>query len=78
MTAPMLFGTYMTFHWLLLYRLKPRAVRKWLGLAFMCIGATSFFRPGGYGDNHSMVVFGLIFTGFDLLFGRDLSTNDED
>jgi hypothetical protein len=77
MTAPMLFGTYMTFHWLLIYRLKPRGLRKWLGFAFMCFGATAFFRRGGYGV-HSVVIFGLIFTGLDLLFGRDLSRKEED
>lgn len=78
MTAPMLFGICMTFHWLLVHRLKPCSLRKWVGLTFLGVGVAVIFRLLGVGDTHSTVAFALTFTGLELLFGRDLSSTEED
>jgi hypothetical protein len=78
MTAPMLFGTCMTFHWLIVHKLKPRALRKWVGLTFFGFGVATFFPPFGLSATHSLVALALTFTGFDLLFGRDHSRPEED
>lgn len=78
MTAPMVFGICMTFHWLLVHRLKPRSLRKGVGLTFLAVGVAAIFHVLGLGGTDSTVVFALVFTGLELLFGADLSSTEED
>lgn len=78
MTAPMIFGICMTFHSLLVHKLRPRSLRRGLGLTFLVLGVMAIVRVSVLKDIDFIVVLTLTFSGLDLLFGRDPFTEQAD
>ncbi|GEM_PF-1904450 len=77
MTDPMLFGVCMTIQYLLVFKLRPRVLRKAAGLALSGAGVAAFFRAPILTDASLIVVLTLMTSGVGLLFGRDYSDRQE-
>ena len=77
MTDPMLFGVCMTIQYLLVFKLRPRVLRKSVGLALSGVGVAAFFRAPIFDDAPFIMVLTLMTSGIGLLFGRDHSEREE-
>lgn len=78
MTVPMIFGLGMTLNWLLLYRLKPKSWRKWLGLALLISSAIAFFNLSDKSHETFAALVMLFSVGCSLFAARDQFTQEED
>lgn len=77
MTDPMLFGICMTIQYLLVFKLRPRVLRKSVGLALSGVGVAAFFRAPIFADAPLILVLTVVTTGLGLLFGRGYSEIEE-
>lgn len=78
MTTPMIFGLGMTINWLLIYTLKPRAWRKWLGLGLLIFGGVTMFKLKGQSSEASLSFLIAFMIGLSLFSARDQFAQEED
>ncbi|WP_341962969.1 hypothetical protein [Pseudomonas sp. RC10] len=78
MTIPMIFGLGMTINWLLVYTLKPRAWRKWLGLGLLIFGGIAMFKLRSQSNEASLSFLIAFMIGWSLFSARDRFALEED